>query len=99
MADWVEEEFQAADLGDKRLLTRMKKILSQLSNAPVQSIASALKGWAEVNAAYRFINNPKTSIEKVLAPHAQAIKKRAEQHPRVLIVQDTTELDYTRKRR
>jgi len=76
----------------------MKMILERMANAPMLNIASALRGWSEVVAAYRFFNNPKASIEGILRPHGEAIRERARQHARVLIVQDTTELDYTQKK-
>jgi len=99
MKEWIEQEFSTARLGDKRLDKRMKLIMERLIESPKPNIKSAFKGWTEVMAAYRFFNNSKTSIEKILEPHRDATLLRVKEHQRVLIVQDTSELDYTLKKK
>jgi hypothetical protein len=61
------------------------------------SIPAACGGWAETQAAYRLFDNPKVSAEAVLAPHSKRTVERMGAHPRVLCIQDTSELDYTGK--
>ena len=99
MSEWVEEEFKTATFGDRRLLTRMRHIVASLAKSPKESLAAALRGWAEVVGAYRFFNNLKVTTDKVMAPHRQALLERLKQHPRALVVQDTTELDFTSKKK
>ena len=99
MAEWVEEEFQDADFGDRRLGKRIKAILTKLADAPTKSLAGAMRGWAETIGAYRFFDNPKVTLEKVMSPHRQALRERLKSHPRALVVQDTTELDFTPKKK
>lgn len=48
-------------------------------------------------AAYRFFDNERATPEKVLAPHGEATLQRARQHPVVLCMEDTSELDFTSK--
>jgi len=96
--DWIRQELVSAELGDKRLLKRMELILDRLTESPMASIKSAFKGWAEVMGAYRFFNNVKTSVAKILKPHRDATLERVKQFKRVLVIQDTTELDYTKKK-
>lgn len=84
------------DLGDERLDTRMARLLSSLGDRPTLSIPAACGGHAEVQAAYRFFDNDKVTFEKVLAPHYQQSLERIRQHPVVLLVQDTTEIDLSR---
>ena len=98
MNEWIEQEFATAELGDRRLVERMKLILARLSESPMLSIKSAFKGWAEVMAAYRFFNHERTSVETILAPHRDATLLRIQQHRRVLLIQDTSELDYSLKK-
>jgi hypothetical protein len=95
MNDWVEEEFATADLGDQRLNERLRLIARRLSEKPEQSVASVMRGSAELHGAYRFFDHDNSSAQKVFAPHREATLLRARQFPRVLMVQDTTELDYT----
>lgn len=94
---WAEEEMGAADLGDERLNRRAGRILSQLAQRPEQSIPAACQGWTETQAAYRFFSNEKVTAEGVLLAHGAAVLERTRQHPVVLCVQDTTELDFTSK--
>jgi hypothetical protein len=97
MDAWVEDEFASAQLGDKRLRERLKLIASRIFDNPQASIKSALRGWTEVIGAYRFFNNSEATIEAILAPHRDATLERVKEHNRVLIIQDTTELDYSSK--
>lgn len=93
MKDWIEEELSTANLGDKRLVKRMKQIISRIMETPMASIKSAFKGWEEVMGAYRFFNNKNTSVESILSPHQDKTLERVKEHKCVLIIQDTTELD------
>ena len=95
MEKWIIEEFSALNLGDKRLNNRTKTILSNLSKSPLASIPTCSKGWHETKAAYRCFSNPKLNSEKILAPHKQATIKRARANQRVLVLQDTTDLNYS----
>ncbi|MBN2494882.1 MAG: IS4 family transposase [Deltaproteobacteria bacterium] len=95
MGDWVTDEMASCDLGDKRLDDRQARLLRRLSAEPDLSIPAACKGLAETMAAYRFFDNDRVSPERMLAPHAAATVERLKQWDRVLLVQDTTELDFT----
>lgn len=92
---WSTEEFSSLDLGDKRLNDRAIKLLSDFGDNPVGSIPSACGGWKETKAAYRFFDNPKVTEDKVFSPHKEATLKRMESENVVLLVQDTTELDFS----
>ena len=93
MTNWADEEVATADLGDRRLNTRLAKVLEQLGQHPQVSIPAACGGWSETLGAYRFFDNPKTSFEAVLAPHYDATLQRLAAAPVVLLVQDTTDDD------
>jgi len=97
MQEWITEEIQGVDLGDKRLNKRFAIILDRLSAKPNVSIPAACKGLNETIAAYRFFSHGEVSMPKLLAPHANATSRRAAEHAVVLVAQDTTELDWTRK--
>ncbi len=96
MSPWIGDELATVDLGDKRLNGRMGILLDRIGSQPERSIPAACRGWAETQAAYRFFDNPSVTPEKVLAPHRDATLERIRQQEVVLLVQDTTELDYTR---
>lgn len=96
IAPWVKEEMQAANLNDERLNRRLESLLSALSERPTASIPAACGGFNETMAAYRFFDNEKVTAERILAPHAEQTLTRIAAQPVVLLVQDTTELDFTR---
>ncbi|MEX1026521.1 MAG: IS4 family transposase [Candidatus Paceibacterota bacterium] len=91
----IGPELDGIDLGDERLNRRSKVILEALAASPQVSINAACSGWNETLAAYRFFDNPAVEAEKILAPHQVATKQRIQAQPVVLIIQDTTELDFT----
>ena len=95
MCEGIGEELQGIDLVDKRLNRRSIKVIEALSDNAEASINSACDGWSESIAAYRFFNNEAATPEQILQPHLEATVRRMREHPVLLIVQDTTELDYT----
>ena len=90
-------ELAAIDLGDRRLNHRAQRVAEKLGEKPTVSIPAACGGWDETKAAYRLFDHPEVTAESVLAPHIACTEERLRAHPRVLCVQDTTELDYTSK--
>lgn len=96
MISWIEEDFGRSDLGDKRLDRRLKLVAKRFYEAPNVSPKSACQGWAETVAAYRFFDNERVTVEKIFQPHQQAILERIKpyQGRKVLMLQDTSELDY-----
>jgi hypothetical protein len=91
-------EVSSINLGDRRLNRRAQRMLEILGNKPTVSIPAACGGWGETRAAYRLFNHPAVTAEAVLAPHVACTEGRLREHPRVLCIQDTTELDYTTKK-
>ena len=95
MSRWIENELIDLSLGDKRLDERAKVLLECFMANPKASINAACNGWSETLAAYRFFDNDKVREDKILEPHRRATLRRMAQHPVTLLVQDTTELDFT----
>lgn len=95
MGEGIAEELRGIDLGDKRLNKRSLKILETLAVNPEASINASCEGWSDTLAAYRFFDNDAVTPEQILRPHREATQRRMGEHPVVLIVQDTTELDYS----
>ena len=92
---WIDDELHSLHLADKRLNQRGRLLLERFFANPQASINAACHGWAETHAAYLFFDNDKVLPQRILEPHQQATRQRMGQHPVVLLVQDTTELDYT----
>ena len=76
---WAQDEFKTLELGDQRLNARAVLLAERLASKPTESIPNACLGWAETQAAYRFLSS---SIERMRG------------HAVVLNIQDTTELDF-----
>ena len=66
---WVQDEFKTLELGDQRLNARAVLLAERLSSKPTESIPNACMGWAETQAAYRFLSNPRTDWQALLEPH------------------------------
>lgn len=91
---WAQEEFADLDLGDKRLNRRLVKLAETFSRQPTPSIPAACGGWADTRGAYRFFAHEAIGWQDILKPHWQASAQRMAEHPVVLCLQDTTELDF-----
>jgi hypothetical protein len=96
MCEGIAAELDGIDLGDQRLNRRSKRVVEALAANPEASINSACEGWGDTLAAYRLFDNPALTPEKILQPHYEATVRRLREHPVVLVIQDTTELDFTR---
>lgn len=91
---WAVKEFEGIDLGDKRLDKRAVLLLERLAQKPTASLPGACNGGSETQAAYRFLAQEELEWSDILRPHWACTRERMSQHPVVLCVQDTTELDF-----
>lgn len=91
----LASELASIDLGDRRLNRRAQQTLEKLGDKPTVSIPAACGGWDETKAAYRLFDHAEVTARAVLAPHIACTEERLRAYPRVLCIQDTTELDYT----
>lgn len=96
---WAEEEFGAAALGDARLTARLVRLASAVGSQPGASLPQACGGDpGATKAAYRFFANDALAPAALLTSHVATTYARIQQGAveRVLAVQDTTYLDFTR---
>jgi Transposase DNA-binding/Transposase Tn5 dimerisation domain len=92
---WVSEELRELDLGDVRLDLRLMEMIERLAEQCERSVPQAFGSWAEVKGAYRLWENPRVEWQAILAPHREQVARRAAEHPVVLAIQDTTEINLT----
>jgi len=92
---WSAAEMSSLDLGDTRLDRRCALLLETLAQRPHQSISAASDAWADAVGAYRFFNNKRVTMEKILQAHSEATCQRIAKESVVLCLADTTQLDYT----
>jgi len=94
MSEWIDAELAESQMHDKRHAKRLAHRLERLSEQTVSSIPRACHGWAETIAAYRFLDNPLVSRPEILSGHQHATQARLQAQEVVLLVQDTTFLNY-----
>src|SRR3954469_2266717 len=94
MSPWIEIELAESQLHDRRHAKRLAHLLERLSEQAVSSIPRACHGWAETLAAYRFLDNPRAGLKEILGGHQHATLERLQGQEVVLLVQDTTFLNY-----
>jgi hypothetical protein len=98
VSKWVEEELSEVKFADARLTSRLQKMVTRLVEMPKASIPQAMGSWSQTKATYRFLDSDKITPEAIRAGYRQATLKRVAQENRVLIIQDTTLLDFTKHR-
>jgi hypothetical protein len=93
--EWAQAEFAGTQLGDKRRPKRLVKVVAALAEKPSGALNGALLTWAELHAAYRLLGRPEVTMEKVTAVHRDRTRSACEHPGQYLLVEDTTELDFT----
>jgi len=94
---WVQNEFAGVDLGDTRLNRRFKLIVTRLAEHCGKTLASSFNQWKEIKASYRFFANPRVKESEMLSPHIEQTVSRIKAHDTVLLLQDSTYLDYNNR--
>ena len=75
---------------------RSQQVLEALHVDPGGSVNAAFDKWSDTLAAYRLFDNNAVTSEALLKPHYAATLARINEHAVVLVLQDTTELDFTK---
>ena len=91
---WAAENFGSAQLGHKRRTKRLVVTAHQIADQPEGSLPSKFP-WNPLRAVYRLCNRPEVTHHGVTAPHFRLTRQRMDQPDPLLILHDTTELDFT----
>lgn len=94
-AGWAEQQFGSAALGDARRTRRVVAMARAMAGNPRASLPQQLPDWARLKAAYRVLDEAEVSHAALLAPHWEQTRAAARQGAVILLVQDTTEVDFT----
>lgn len=94
MQAWARAELHPARLGDARLNRRLGRLVEDLAAQPTVSVPQASGTWAATKAAYRFWDSPRVRPEAIRAAHLHSTLQRVQDHPSVVVIQDTTDLDF-----
>ena len=98
ISEWVAEEIDGINIGDKRLNRRIMELLTAASKQPQMSLNKLFHTRKEVQACYRFFSNDLVDETKIIAPHRAKTFERAAQHKVALTLSDTTSLNYTTRK-
>ena len=98
-APWWEDELAGGAFADARLGERLRTLVERIGGAVGASLPLACQEWASTKAAYRFFSNERVDEEMILAGHFRATRDRfAAAGGTVLVLHDTTEFTFRRKR-
>ena len=96
---WFNAELSGCRLGNGRLDRRLRQLVERMEVGFGESIPLACQDWASTKAAYRFFSNEQVSEEEILRGHFDATRHRfAASNGPILVLHDTTELSWRRKR-
>ena len=88
--------FGRADLGDRRRRRRLVQLADEVTGHPGGTLPDKLRQPKDLKAFYRLMNNLCVTHESVLAPHrAQTLERMQDHSGVVLLLHDTTTLDYS----
>ena len=91
-------EYSGVRLGDARLEERLVRILPLLAARPGDSFPEQMETDADQEALYRFLKNPKVTIDALLEGHRNQTVDRIRDRPIVRIVHDTSDFVFSGER-
>jgi hypothetical protein len=94
----IAEEFEGAELGDKRRGRRLVRLATDLARDPAASFPEASRTEAATEATYRLLRNPHVTPEAILQPHFARTADRARASKHVVVAHDTTEISFPTNR-
>jgi hypothetical protein len=94
-AQWAVQQFGQVDLGDRRLNQRAVEMAARMAAHPEASLPNQMGAHSALVGAYRLLNSEGVTMEALLSAHRQQTLAAAGRLPVVLMVEDTTELDYS----
>jgi Domain of unknown function (DUF4338)/Transposase DNA-binding len=95
---WVEAEFGGVTLGHQDAERRLLRIVAAKAQNPSASYSECFAGKRhQLKAYYRFIGSQREAIcaEGILKGHRQKTIGRMKEQKRVLVIQDTTDLNFS----
>jgi len=93
--EWAVQQWAPVKLGDRRRTQRAVEIGAKMAEHPESSLPEQMQDPSTLKAAYRLLNDPAVTLGALITPHCQQTRAAAGCTPVVLLVEDTTELDYT----
>ena len=92
---WAELQFGQVEWGDLRRTRRAVRVAEQIARHPAASIPEQAGHWSETKASYRLFNEEDVTFEALSSQHWASTRREAGEHEQVLLVQDTSSLNFT----
>ena len=96
---WAERTFGGVQLHDLRRTRRAVQAATNLAENPLGSLPAHMHTWKETKALYRLLDEPDVTFAALMQPHFQQTREQATSSPVVLLVQDTTDIDLSHRRK
>src|SRR6266852_909068 len=96
---WAEQTFGGVQLHDMRRTRRAVKAATNLAENPMGSLPAQMHTWKATKAVYRLLDEPDVTFAALMQPHVQQTREQATSSSVVLLVQDTTDIDLSHRRK
>src|SRR2546421_925324 len=96
---WAERTFGSVQLHDIRRTRRAVQAANRMAANPLGSLPAQMQTWRETKALYRLLDEPDVTFAALMHPHFQQTREQALSAPVVLLVQDTTDIDLSHRRK
>jgi hypothetical protein len=94
-AQWADRTFAAVDLGDRRRERRAVALAGRMMRHPDASLPQQMHNRSALKAAYRLLDEEDVTHAALCQPHWDATREHAGRADLTLLIQDTSEIDYT----
>src|SRR5215207_9175347 len=91
---WAERTFGKVALGDRRRTRRLVQSAAAIARRPEKAFTEVFD-WNGLRAFYRLCHDPRATLAAVMGPHWEQTRQAMGRRPLVLVLHDTTELDFT----
>ena len=96
---WAERTFGGVQLHDMRRTRRAVKAATNLAENPLGSLPAQMQTWKETKALYRWLDEPDVTFATLMQPHLHQTREQATGEDVVLLVQDSTDIDLSHRRK
>jgi hypothetical protein len=88
------KNFGAVDLGDRRRTQRLVESAAKIAAYPEKPFNQVFD-WNELRGFYRVCHQETATVSAIQEPHRLQTRQEMSRHPLVLILHDTTEMDFS----
>jgi hypothetical protein len=91
---WSQQQFASVSLGDKRRTRRLVDSAAAIARHPQKSFPQIFD-WNELRGFYGLCHREEATLNALQQPHWQLTRQAMGQHPVVLVLHDTSQMDFT----